>query len=196
MYCIHCGAERPVGASSCPACGELTAQASDTTAFTPYFSVGSAKLVVMTAGTFGLYPIFWFNKNWNAEQENTNELFHPTIRALFSPIFFYSFASRTKDRADAAGIRASFSPVFLTVVFLVMVLSGRFPDPWWMIALFSSLPMLPVQNALQGVNAAHGIGVGREARFSVVNIIWLAFVAVLLLLALAGWMMGDPALEP
>lgn len=194
MYCILCGSPRPDDATACPACGrEIAAPAvASASAFTPYFSVGSAKLIVMTVGTFGLYPIFWFNRNWNAEQENTNELFHPTLRALFSVIFFYSFAQRSKDRAEAIGVRARFSPALLAVAFFVMVLSGRFPDPWWLIALFSALPMLPVQKALERINAANGTGMGREARFSRVNIVWLVLAALFMLLALVGVFIGEP----
>ena len=88
--------------------------------FAPYFCVGSRKLVVMTIPTLGQYLIFWFNKNWNAEQENTRELFHPLLRAIFSPIFFWSFATRVKDRADVGGVPARFSPFLLAAAALLL----------------------------------------------------------------------------
>lgn len=164
------------------------------TAFTPYFCVGTVKLLVMTVGTFGLYPIHWFKENWDVEQENTNELFHPVARGLFCVIFFYSFAARTKDRAEAAGVPARFSPALLAIAFFVMAFSGRFPDPWWLIALVSALPIVPVQMALKRINSSHGLGAGPETRFSALNIIWLIVVGILMLMALAGWLLGD--LEP
>lgn len=174
---------------------EASADASaEKIAFTPYFCVGTVKLLVMTGGTFGLYPIYWLKENWEAEQENSNELFHPVVRALFSVIFFYSFAARTKDRAQAAGVPARFSPALLAVAFFVMVFSGRFPDPWWLIAFLSALPIVPVQSALKRINSVRGVGAGPEARFSALNIIWLIVFGLFMLMALAGWLLGD--LEP
>jgi hypothetical protein len=174
---------------------EASADASvEATAFTPYFCVGTVKLLVMTEGTFGLYPIYWFKENWEAEQENTHEMFHPAVRAIFCVIFFYSFAARTKDRAEDAGVPARFSPVLLAIAFFVMVFSGRFPDPWWLMALVSALPIVPVQMALKRINSSRGIAAGPEARFSALNIIWLIVVGILMLMAVAGWLLGD--LEP
>lgn len=46
--------------------------------------------------------------------------------------------------------------------------------------------MLPIQRALQRINAANGIGPGPEARFSAVNIVWIVFGFLLLLMALLG----------
>lgn len=161
-------------------------------AFATYFCVGAGKLVVMTIATLGLYPIFWFNKNWNAEQENTGELFHPLLRAIFSPIFFWSFATRVKDRAAVIGVQSRFSPFLLAAAFVLLALAGRLPDPYWLAALLSALPLVAVQTALEGINAAHGIGPGPERRFTALNIVWIVFASLFFLLVAAALLLPAP----
>jgi hypothetical protein len=167
---------------------------SPTVAATPYFCVGTTKLIVMNVATFGLYPIWWFSKNWQTEQDFSGEMFSPNLRALFCPVFFYSFARRTKDRAILFEVPSRYSTVLLSAAFLLLTLAGRLPDPVWMLGLTAGFMLIPIQNTLQRLNAVRGIGPGPEARFSKINIAWVVVAGFLLVLGIIGTFLPDPEL--
>jgi hypothetical protein len=160
----------------------------------PYFCVGTPKLLLMSLSTAGVYDLYWFYRNWQTEQLVSGESLAPWARALFSPIFFYSFASRIKDRANLLNASAGLSPAALAILYVALSLSSRLPDPWWLLATISVLPVLPLQNALRRINAARNVTTGHAERFSAVNIVWLVFGVLLWLLVLGGLFL--PALHP
>jgi predicted metal-binding membrane protein len=67
------------------------------------------------------------------------------------------------------------------------------PDPFWLISVLPGLALIPIQNELARINAARGIGVGREARYSTINTVWLTLSALLWLLMIAGMMLPEAA---
>src|SRR5262245_32977458 len=121
--------------------GEAETLADVSTASAPaFFCVGTAKLIAMDVATFGLYPVWWFYKNWQTEQELSKEMLSPAARAIFSVVFFQAFASRTKERALLLGVPARFSPLPLSIPFIALnVLAARLPLPWTFVALLSTL---------------------------------------------------------
>ena len=74
-------------------------------------------------------------------------------------------------------------------LYFVLLLLWRLPDPWWLISIFSFLPIIPV---IQTVVALHDAVAGsrdRNTRFSGLNIVGLVFGAIWVLLVLIGLFM-------
>ena len=70
-----------------------SAAAAATDAATPWFRVGTAKLLLMCVVTFGLYQIYWFYQQWRHVQRR-GERVHPALRTLFAAIFCYPLFRR------------------------------------------------------------------------------------------------------
>ena len=74
-------------------------------------------------------------------------------------------------------------------LYFVLLLLWRLPDPWWLISIFSFLPIIPV---IQTVVALHDAVAGnrdRNTRFSGLNIVGLVLGAIWVLLVLIGLFM-------
>lgn len=158
----------------------------------PYYCVGNFKLLVLSVSTFGVYALYWLYKNWQTEQITSGETLSPVGRAIFAPVFFYSFARRAADHAQRAEVASGFPPALLAATFVVLSVVWRLPDPWWLVSTFSVLPLLPIQNTLQRINVARGATSPGTARFNAVSQIWFAVAGVLWLLVLAGVFLPDP----
>lgn len=203
MFCVHCGSERPDNASFCPACGKpvvsglVTSPAPISTATvvaaeTAFFNVGTLKLALMCVSTFNTYALYWLYKNWVAERERSRESIVPWARAFFAVLFIYSLARRVYERVLELGLAPHTQPGALAVLFIGLCMSGNLPDPFWLLSMFAGLALVPLQTEMARVNAAEGNPVGPEARFSVVNIVWLTIAALLWLLMLIGLFLPEP----
>jgi hypothetical protein len=158
----------------------------------PSFCVGGLKLLVMSLATFGLYLLYWLYRNWKAEQERSGDNIVPLARAVFAVLFFHSLASRVALRAEAEGIPPRFSPILLTTVFVVLALSPRLPDPWWLLSLGTAVPVLPIQRALQALDEAKGIDSRGNRLFRGGEIAVFAIGAIVWLLILTGLLLPEP----
>lgn len=49
-----------------------------------YYRVGRTKFAVIAAASFGLFPLYWFWRQWEAERQATGENFAPPWRAISS----------------------------------------------------------------------------------------------------------------
>ena len=78
---------------------------------------------------------------------------------------------------------------------MVLSVVWRLPDPWWLVSTFAVLPLPPMQDTLQRINAAHGATSPGSARFNAASQIWFAVAGVLwllvLVLVLAGMLLPD-----
>src|SRR5262245_22041834 len=53
-----------------------------------WFAVGTAKLVVMSVATLGLYQIYWFYQQWKRVRDGGEDVW-PLPRAIFGVLFSY-----------------------------------------------------------------------------------------------------------
>jgi hypothetical protein len=75
-------------------------------------------------------------------------------------------------------------------VFILAALT-RLPDPWWMITFLGFLPLLPVQSAVNDINAKFAPGADGNNRFSGWNIAGLLAGAIALALAILGTLVPE-----
>jgi len=98
--------------------------------------------------SFGLYSVYWFYKNWKFIKERNKLNISPFWRAIFHGIFAYSLFKKILVQAKEKGYTENYSPGFLTILYIIIVLLRRLPEPYWLISFFSIVPLTMVINAL------------------------------------------------
>lgn len=192
LVCPSCGTVVERGASECQSCGELF---DETRHPVPprhtYFPVGRAKFVMMSIGTFGLYNMFWFYKNWKRVAEDSFEDISPALRALFCGLFSFSFFERVAEDAKRRHATRAWSSGVSGTAYLVLGFAARLPEPWWLITMFSFLPLLPVLSTTQQLNERDGAFESSNERLTPANIAGLVVGALCWLLVILGLLVGE-----
>ena len=116
------------------------------------FPTSPQKLAIMSIVTFGIYEIYWFYRNWKFLKETYNLNISPFARAWFSIFFCHSLFKNIKKHAEAQGIKEIYKPGRLTFAYILMFVTHRAPDPAWLIAAFTFIPLLTVQKVINRFN--------------------------------------------
>jgi hypothetical protein len=152
---------------------------------TPFFAVGTTKLLVMCLCTMTLYQLFWFYKNWRAWKLHSGENVTPVLRTLFAVLFCYPLFKRINERAEAAAV-GGFAAGVLATVWIVLSVLYRLPDPYWLVS-FGAVFVLPaVQAVANRVNETVAPGHDRNRAFSAWNWVAVALGGPLMVLAIIG----------
>ena len=106
----------------------------------------------------------------------------PFWRAFFSPIWIFSFGTELKAHANELSLPVSFSPVTVGLVYLFLTLVANAPGQFWILSLFTFLPLIYLQGIAQQIVEATGKHDPELFRFNVWN--WLGLIPGALLLAL------------
>jgi hypothetical protein len=118
----------------------------------PFYCVSTLKLSVLSLATFGLYELFWFYKNWVLVRVRSGRDISPFWRAFFSPVFCYPFASAVNSAAESVNIAPRIRPGPIAAIYAGLLLLQRLPDPYWLICLFSFVPLIPVARQIRTVH--------------------------------------------
>lgn len=133
----------------------------------PYYPVTAAKFVVMSILTLGLYDVYWFYRNWRYVKDRYRLAISPFWRAVFVLIFCYELLKRVRDDAQSAGVSVTWSAGWLSAAYLgTNIIGSRLPDPLWMLAFLSVIPLLPVVATIQQMNQPGGDAWTAAGRFS------------------------------
>jgi hypothetical protein len=126
------------------------------------FSVGIRKLVVMSVATFSLYGLFWFYEHWWAlkarDQARVPAVgpyrdIRPFGRTIFAFFFTHSLLQEFNESARRSGVDRSVAVGPTTAAFIILSLAGHFPDPMWLLSLFSVVPLAFAQRVANEVIA-------------------------------------------
>lgn len=112
-----------------------------------FFTASPIKLVLMSVCTFGFYELYWFYKNWVLIKQRTGRNIMPVWRSIFAPLWGFSLFGEVKSASVEHGVPSSLSAGMLGLLYLLIGFVSYAPDPFWLVALFSFVPLLPV-NAL------------------------------------------------
>ena len=153
------------------------------------FPVSKSKLIVMSLCTYGIYEIYWFYKNWKLIKERHGRKIRPFWRAFFSVLFCHSLFKSMRDSGETHGFGSDINPGWLAVGYLGLSVAWRLPDPFWLVSMFTFLPLLPVQNLANNINTKIAPTANRNDRFSGKNIAVIILGGMLGLLALLGTFM-------
>jgi len=136
----------------------------------------------MSVCTFGIYEIYWFYENWTKVKHRTETLersevigkpkkgIRPVARALFYPFYCYQLFKRIKEDVQSNGIPSSYSPGLLALGYILLLITNDLPDPWWLIAFLTFLPLVLVQREINVLNNKVAPQADRNSRFSGKNI--------------------------
>jgi hypothetical protein len=156
-----------------------------------FFPVSLLKLTLMSLATLGLYEIYWFYKNWKCVQQNFGDKVNAPIRALFYPLVAYPLFKRIREHAQKTKGDNTLQAGLLASAIFALAALWRLPDPWWMVSLFSFLPLLPVQSTVNEINRKLAPQAGTNTSFSGWNIAGLVLGGILLVLSLVGTFIGE-----
>ncbi len=151
-----------------------------------FFAVSPLKLVVMSTVTLGIYEIYWFYKNWKLIKQRTESDIMPFWRAFFAVLFCYSYFREVKEVAASRGISFRSSPGFLAIAWILLTLSWRLPDPYWLVCWLTPLTLIPVQDTVNRFNTVIAPNHNPNSRFSGWNITGIVIGGILLLLCIIG----------
>lgn len=120
----------------------------------PFHCVSTMKLSLLSFFSLGLYELVWFYKNWALVSARSEHKFSPQWRALFSPVFCLSFAREVNSTAESVGVAQRTRPWLIAVTYAGLILLLRLPDPYWLICLFSFVPLIPVARQIRAIHEA------------------------------------------
>ncbi len=151
-----------------------------------YYAPPSWKIIVLSLTTLSLYPIYWFWRNWQAIKRETGGTQWPWARALFAPIWSYFCFSALDAAASSRRRNLAFAPGLLAAAFFLLNLASRLPNAGWMVALFTFVPILPVNSLLRRYHSDERVDTEQMDRFGVWHIVVSLLGGFLLLLAVIG----------
>lgn len=152
-----------------------------------FFPVSVTKLVVMSTVTLGLYQLYWFWRNWILVKNRERTRILPFMRALFPVFFVYALFDRIYEEQPR-----SRPPVLLAIAWVLLSIAWRAPDPWWLIAFASVLPLIPVQRRAIRRNALAAPDHDRNGRFTAWNWTLIGVVGLFAILAVIGAFLPEP----
>jgi len=158
----------------------------DTLATPVYFSVSPLKLILLSVCSFGFYELYWFYANWHLIKNREKLNIRPIWRAIFTILFCYQCFNRIRTTAQSLNPVKSFPAGPLTAVYIVLILTSRFPDPYWLLSFFSVLCLLPVQSAVNQINRTVNPAFRENDRFTPWNIVVVVLGGLVFLLAAVG----------
>lgn len=140
MYCTKCGKETAENAKFCAYCGNSLEQ------FSRIIPIW--KFILLCVITFGLYELFWFYKTWKFLKEKNNLDISPFWRTVFSGLYAGSNAKHVLNLAKGINYQKEYSPTLIGISYIILNVLWRLPDPYWLLSIFSFLPMIPIVKAM------------------------------------------------
>lgn len=157
-----------------------------------FFDVSVLKLVVMSIVTLNLYQIYWFYRNWRMAKERGEDVM-PIPRAIFGVLFAYPLFKEVREVGRSASITVASGAGALAFLYLMLQLTWRLPDPFWVLGLTAVLPLAVVQNDIAKTHRSLGLDPNVNNRFTWKNIIGIVVGGLFVLLVLIGLFLPEPA---
>lgn len=165
-----------------------------------FFTVAPKKMLIMSIGTLGLYLVYWFFRQWKAQQIAHQLNVMPRMRAIFSIFFTHSLLRRVHEAAAARNVADGFEKydrlastfVGLYVFSTILSYSGGVAKGWmntlfvigYLAALiYSFMPLIETQRVINQLN--HDPDGQANHALTGANIGWLIFGGVLWLSVIA-----------
>jgi hypothetical protein len=151
-----------------------------------FYVVSTRKLAILHFSTIGLYPLFWYYRNWKCYRDATQTRIWPVARALFSYFFIHSLFRKVQAHAIKQGItlgwKNGWHATLLVSMLIFSKLLGRasaqsIGSPTT--EVLGALMLLPLyallMRAQKHINTACGDSAGSSnATLTSANYIWIA----------------------
>ena len=109
------------------------------------------KFILLFLASLGLYGVWWMYKSWKFFKEKEMLDIMPVARAIFSVFYAYGLFEKILTSALSSGYKKTYSSGGLFALFIIINLTSRLPDPFWMISLLGFLPLIQPHQALNFV---------------------------------------------
>lgn len=161
------------------------------------YAVPAWKFLLLSIGSFGVFLIVWFYRNWVAIRRARQVKLSPVARAIFSGLTAYFCFEQMEDvMAKRLGRRTpDLSGGSMAFLYFLLGATSRMDDPFWMISLLAPLPVLWINQQVRAANALGEEPVAVDAPLSWSAWVLMAFGFCLFALVLLGALAGMLAAE-
>ena len=156
-----------------------------------FYTVYPLKFLVLSLCTFGLYELYWFHKNWQLYHSLSGKEIKPFWRALFAPIYSFALFKHIAAAAYAESVPVMFNPVVFGTLYLGITALYRLPDPFWLIAYLSFVPLLIVQVTMIRYNQKLGYKTYSNNKFGFKHVLTTIVGGALFIVILMGTFYPD-----
>ena len=119
-----------------------------------YYQVSALKFCLMVTCTLGLYEIYWAYRNWRYIKERDKSNIYPVWRGIFAPLWYYSLLSDLAVHGDSKYMANGFIKSLLAATYLLLGVAWKLPEPYWIVAFLSFLPILPAVQEIAKINTS------------------------------------------
>ncbi|WP_277373879.1 MFS transporter permease [Pseudomonas sp. AA-38] len=161
-----------------------------------FFVTSENKLYLLNFATFGLYPLYWFYKQWDSQRAAMlPKKIMPAVRSFFQIFFTHSLCRRISEHKQRQGLGSwDYSGTAWLYVVLMVVSNGLSRielenGSLNMLLLIGCIvaPAIPLAQIQRHANQASGDDNGQSnARISGLNLLFIIPAAALWMLALVG----------
>lgn len=214
MYCNNCGKANPKGSNYCQFCGiKLQKNSTSRTKLaisdlkdtaeqellddknSPYpYVVSLKKFIILNITTLTLYETYWFYKQWKSLKAQKDFKISPIARAIFSPIFIFSFLGNVAQNLTSVDKTKKLYVVILGMAYILMIVMTGVPDTlvpslpnwYWLLGMLSFVPLIPAVVAVNHYWDKKTRGNVSVSKFGPSNYIWSVIGIVFWLLVAYG----------
>jgi transglutaminase-like putative cysteine protease len=123
-----------------------------------YYPMDSVKFIFLWVVTWGIFPIYWFYRNWKyAQSEPSPSKMMPSMRGLFYQFWYYPMYRRLSASAQltkaGAAAPGKFQATALSVAFFTVITLSAIVDTLALpLLLLSAILALPLLNMVNRIN--------------------------------------------
>jgi len=153
----------------------------------PYpYVISTSKLIILSITTFGLYDLYWFYKQFKSFKAEKKWKITPWIRALFAGWMSYSLFHKVSDATEELDQKRKLHYGGLWSFYFILSILWKLPDPYWLLSVFSFLPLIQVQNTINFYwKKKYGDKI-IQSKFGKTNYIWAILGGAFFLLTIWG----------
>lgn len=159
-----------------------------------FYGVSTKKFVVLSIFTWGLYPLYWFFKNFSKYEKRYQEGSIPFLRAIFSPLFAYSLFTVINAELENRGSRKRLAAGPLALAYFLLNAASRFlPEPYALVSLLVFIPLLGANSSINTLNLEEYSAYVPDSRFTWINWLFLLIGGAFTFLVIVGLIVGPNA---
>lgn len=147
------------------------------------------KVVFLSIVTCGIYEIIWFYNCWKTLAKEFGYKVSPFWRGLFATITCFWLFSILEKYIKNFNEKA-FSGIAFAVLYLILNLTYKLPDPYWLIGFASVILLAVIQSKINSVNAVN-FKEAPQNNWSLANTLWAIPWTLIFLLGIWGTFLPD-----
>ena len=93
-----------------------------------FYVVSTRKLLLLHFFTVGVYPLYWFYKNWSLYSKNAGKKMLPVMRAIFSIFFAHSLFALLESKSAERNDSYKWSCTAAATVYVIFTIVGNIAD--------------------------------------------------------------------